>query len=131
VLTVKLICSVCTQFSKGRRKSKERRTERDDELRIVRVLRAIVRHCNEPTMRKAQTRVNLILELFYCPSHTRSKRVNNKKESGECEQRESRTSKERFPSSTRACFVTRLHEEIGDYTFRNVEGEDETRRQGE
>jgi hypothetical protein len=77
VLTVKLICSVytmprntLTQFSKEThtRGSKERRTERDKELRIVRVLRAVVRHRDKPAMRKAQTRVNFILELFCCRS---------------------------------------------------------------
>lgn len=66
-------------------------------------------------MRKAQTRVNLILELFYCPSHTRSRNSVTKKE--EKNRERSRTSKEGFPSGTRACFVTRLHEKVGDYAF--------------
>ncbi len=65
-------------------------------------------------MRKVQTRVNLILELLYCPSHTRSTRVKKKGAVGVSNEK-GRTSKEGFPSTTRAwvCVVHGIgwHEE--------------------
>jgi hypothetical protein len=81
-------------------------------------------------MRKAQTRVNLILKLFYYPSHTRSTRVKKKKRAVDVNNEKGRTSKEGFPSATRARSVARLHEEIGDHTLGSRVSEGKPRQRG-
>jgi hypothetical protein len=63
---MKLICPIyaLTQTRKGV-DTRSKCTERDKELRIIRILRAVVSHPHKSTMRKSETWVNLILELFY------------------------------------------------------------------
>ena len=41
-----------------------RLTQRDEELGVVRILRAVIRHPNQTTVHETQPRVNLILERF-------------------------------------------------------------------
>ena len=60
-------------------------------------------------MRKPQTWMNLIFELFCCIVVPPVRSAKKKSE------RRTRTAKERLSSGTRARFVARLHKEIGNH----------------
>jgi hypothetical protein len=72
-------------------------------LRVVGVFGAIIGHCNDPAVSKAQTRVDFVLKWLYSPQSGAREKM-----------KEGHTAIDGFPSTARSSLVARLDEKSRD-----------------